>query len=101
MKRTTDSADPDILGSYPALRRAAQAARRLAKKTGTPLYVFEGGRTVNLNPTRRKRSGARSTRVGRSQVRPEVAEEATREVKAYRKTHKAANWTDVKRKLGL
>ena len=34
-------------------------------------------------------------------VRREFAEEAMRELKAYRKTGKAAKWTDVKRKLGL
>ena len=98
MKRTTDSVDPDILGSFPALRRAARAARKLAEETGTPFYVIQGGRIVNLNSTRRKRSSARSARARRSQVRPEVAEEAMRELRTYRKTGKAANWADVKRK---
>ena len=41
MKKTMESKDPVIIGSLPALRRAAQAARRLAKRTGTPLYVLE------------------------------------------------------------
>ena len=40
-------------------------------------------------------------RSGEGIVRPEFAEEAMRELKAYRKTGKAANWTEVKRKLGL
>ena len=40
-------------------------------------------------------------RAGKMEVRPEVAEEAMRELRAYRKTHKAADWSDVKRKLGL
>ena len=40
-------------------------------------------------------------RAGEEEVRPEFAEEAMRELKAYRKTHKAADWTDIKRKLGL
>jgi hypothetical protein len=40
-------------------------------------------------------------RAGRVQVRPEFAKEAMKELQAYRKTGKAANWTDVKRKLGL
>jgi len=40
-------------------------------------------------------------RAGQCEVRPEFAQEAMRELKAYRKTGKAANWTDVKRKLGL
>lgn len=47
--------DPDILGSFPALRRAARAARKLAEETGTPFYVMKGGKVVNLNPVRRKR----------------------------------------------
>ena len=34
-------------------------------------------------------------------VRPEFAEEAMRELKAYRKTGKAVDWAVVKRKLGL
>ena len=37
----------------------------------------------------------------RATVRSDFAEEAMRDVKAYRKHGKAANWTDVKRKLGL
>jgi hypothetical protein len=38
---------------------------------------------------------------GQRIVDREFAQEAMRELKAYRKTGKAANWTDVKRKLGL
>lgn len=38
---------------------------------------------------------------GERTVRPEFADEARRELKAYRKTGKAANWSDVKRRLGL
>jgi len=34
-------------------------------------------------------------------VRPTFAQDAMRELRAYRKTGKAANWADVKRKLGL
>ncbi|MGD0540912.1 MAG: hypothetical protein ABSB33_05280 [Tepidisphaeraceae bacterium] len=40
-------------------------------------------------------------RAGEGTVRREFALEAMRELKAYRKTGKAAEWTDVKRKLGL
>jgi hypothetical protein len=36
-----------------------------------------------------------------TEVRPEFAKEAMNELRSYRKTRKAANWTDVKRKLGL
>lgn len=35
------------------------------------------------------------------EVRPEFAQEAMRELNAYRRTGKARNWSDVKSKLGL
>ena len=60
MRQTIKSNDPDIVGSFPALRRAALAARRLAKRTGTPLYVLEGGKIVNINPVRRRRANGRN-----------------------------------------
>ena len=34
-------------------------------------------------------------------VRPEFAAEAMRELKAYRKTGRASDWRNVKRRLGL
>jgi hypothetical protein len=49
MKKTFTSNDPDIVGSLPALRRAAKAARELSIKTGTPFYVMERGKIVDLN----------------------------------------------------
>jgi len=52
MKKTVQSKDPDIVGSLPALRRAARAARKLAKRTGTPLYIFRDGRVVDINPVK-------------------------------------------------
>ena len=51
------SKDADIRGSLPALRRAARAARRLARATGTPFYVLKAGRVVDLN--RRAAKGKR------------------------------------------
>ncbi len=59
MKKTMESKDPDIVGSLPALRRAARAARKLAERTGTPLYVLQGGKVVDINPIRRKRTNGR------------------------------------------
>ena len=53
-KTQMNSQDPVIIGSLPALRRAARAAWKLAKETNTPFYVLQGGRVVDLNPTRRK-----------------------------------------------
>lgn len=40
-------------------------------------------------------------RAGKSMVRPEFAEDAMRELKAYRKTGKAADWSGIKQRLGL
>jgi len=59
VKKTVQSNDPDIVGSLPALRRAARAARKLARQTGTPFYVLKAGRVVDMNPvkTRCKKSG--------------------------------------------
>jgi len=57
MKMT--SKDPDIRGSFPALRRAAKRARKLAEETGTPFYLYMNGRVINLNPVRRKRTSRR------------------------------------------
>jgi hypothetical protein len=37
----------------------------------------------------------------RQQVRPEFGREAMKELRDYKKTGKAAKWSDVKRKLGL
>jgi hypothetical protein len=59
-KITIQSTDPDILGSFPALRRAAKAARELSKKTGTPFYVMERGKIVDLNPVGGKQSKGRA-----------------------------------------
>ena len=60
MTRRMASKDPVIRGSLAAMRRAARAARALAIKTGTPLYVWRDGRVVNLNPRGRlKKTGRR------------------------------------------
>jgi hypothetical protein len=50
MKAKLNTKDPDLLGSLPALRRAAKAARKLSEATGTPFYIWRDGRVVNLNP---------------------------------------------------
>ena len=62
--KNIESIDQDIVGSLPALRRAAQAAHKLAKQTGTPLYVLQKGQVVNINPVGRKRAPARRRKVG-------------------------------------
>ncbi|MCC6580868.1 MAG: hypothetical protein IT440_10535 [Phycisphaeraceae bacterium] len=49
------SQDPDIQASFAAMKRAAKLAMRRAKETGTPLYVMQDGKIVNLNPGGRLR----------------------------------------------
>ena len=46
MKRVTRITDPDIRGAEPALQRAALAARRIARITGTPLIIWKDGKIV-------------------------------------------------------
>jgi hypothetical protein len=59
MKMPKDIQDPDIRGSLPALKRAARAARELAMRTRTPLYVWKDGRVVDaLAPRRRGRAAS-------------------------------------------
>lgn len=40
--------DPDLLKVGDALRRAAVKARLLAQQTGTPCYVWQDGKIVNI-----------------------------------------------------
>lgn len=46
MRKRRRVKDPDIRGAEPALRRAAGAARRIAKATGTPLIIWQNGKVV-------------------------------------------------------
>ena len=59
MKTLKNHPDPDIRGSWPAMLRAAREARKLAIRTGTPLYVWRDGRVVDaLAPRRRGRTAS-------------------------------------------
>ena len=40
--------DPLLLKAGDALVRAARSARELALRTGTPCYIWEDGRVVNI-----------------------------------------------------
>jgi hypothetical protein len=51
--------DPDILGSFAALRRAARQALKKGLETGTPVWVLKNGRMVDLTREVRRRSRAR------------------------------------------
>ncbi len=41
--------DSDLAKVGPALKRAAAQAKRLAIQSGTAVYVWKGGRVVDLN----------------------------------------------------
>jgi len=47
-KRLLGCRDPDIVGSDAALRRAAKRALQIGLETGTPVYVLEDGKIVDL-----------------------------------------------------
>lgn len=42
--------NPDIAGSYVALKRAAKRARLVAQQTDTALIVSRSGKTVRIEP---------------------------------------------------
>jgi hypothetical protein len=44
----------DLLGTYPAMLRAAQRAREVARYHGTPLVIMEKGKVVEIPPDRIK-----------------------------------------------
>jgi len=56
MKAMIAVKDPDILGSLPAMRRAAARARRVAKATGTPLIIMRKGKITELDVSGRASS---------------------------------------------
>jgi hypothetical protein len=58
-KRPNRPKDPDIVGSEPALRRAARRALQIGLETGTPVYVIKKGRIVDLTKEKRRRRRAR------------------------------------------
>ena len=64
---------------------------KMRRRIKTAEKDVAAGRTTNW----------RKVRDDVAEVRPEVAREAMRELAAYRKTGKAADWKDVKRRLGL
>ncbi|MCX5660202.1 MAG: hypothetical protein NTW19_10840 [Planctomycetota bacterium] len=53
--RKLGSKDPDILASVGAMKRAARAARKLSRETGTPFYVMKSGHIVDLNASAKKK----------------------------------------------
>jgi hypothetical protein len=55
IKRTHGSKDPDIVASEAALRRAAKRALQIGLETGTPVYVLEDGKIVDLTKRHRRK----------------------------------------------
>jgi hypothetical protein len=49
IRKSLNSKDPDILGSFPALRRAAKLALQIGIETGTPVYVLKRGKIVDIS----------------------------------------------------
>ena len=47
-RQSMASKDPDIIASIKALRRAARQALELGLRTGTPVYVMQDGKIVDL-----------------------------------------------------
>jgi hypothetical protein len=44
------SADADLRGSWAAIQRAAERARKVAEQTGTDLIVVRAGEVVRVKP---------------------------------------------------
>jgi hypothetical protein len=49
-KPIEQAVNPDLRGSWPALLRAAQRARELAKQTGTAIVVSHNGVIEHIHP---------------------------------------------------
>ncbi len=43
--------DPDLINAEIALKRAANKARELARKAGTPIVIFEDGKIIEKDVT--------------------------------------------------
>lgn len=53
--KATGPEDADIAGSDAALRRAAKRALQIGLETGTPVYVLEDGKIVDLTKRHRRK----------------------------------------------
>ena len=49
-KLISEANDPDLRNIEVALKRAAERAREIAKKSGTKLVVNRGGKTILIDP---------------------------------------------------
>ena len=55
IKNNMTSKDPDIIGTLPALRRAAKRALQIGIETGTPVYVLKRGKIVDIAAEKKKK----------------------------------------------
>jgi hypothetical protein len=53
MKSSGKPKDKDFLGSHAALKRAARRALETARRAGTPCYVMQHGKLVDIARARR------------------------------------------------
>ncbi len=60
-RKAPSSAKEPVPDALKALRRAAKKAVELARMTGTPAYVLENGRIVDIAKRKRKTSKTRRT----------------------------------------
>ncbi len=63
-KTKMNSKDPDIIASEKALRRAARRALQLGLQTGTPVYVMENGKIVDLTKQTCRKPRRKTNNVG-------------------------------------
>jgi len=65
MARNVNSYSQEVQDTLRALRRAARRALELGIKTGTPVYVVEDGKLVDLTKRKRPRTKAKTSRNGK------------------------------------
>jgi DNA-directed RNA polymerase subunit K/omega len=66
IKKNMTSKDPDILGTLPALRRAAKRALQIGIETGTPVYVLKHGKIVDIAGQKKRRKKIKVSRKRKS-----------------------------------
>lgn len=54
MKTNGKPKDKDLLGSQAALKRAARSALTTARSTGTPCYILQHGKLVDIAAVRQR-----------------------------------------------
>ena len=54
MKTNGKPKDKDLLGSLAALKRAARCALTIARNTGTPYYILQHGKIVDIAAARQR-----------------------------------------------